>query len=133
MQINNIVVKDGKSTPVDRTFLPLQAGPVSTWRENTVDIPLDAQSVLRVRRTREKSLRRVRVSLVQFALEEVGVANNDGYRAAPKIGYSETANVEIISHARSTSSRLKDLRSMVIGVLSNPQVVDLIDNDCTPF
>lgn len=133
MQINNIVVNDGKSTPVSHTFAPMQAGSVSTWRENVVDIPLDAQTLLRVRRTREKSLRRVRMSLMQYALEETGVANADGYKAAPKIAYNETVNVEFISHSRSTAARITDLRVLALGILANSQIVDLIDNDNTPF
>lgn len=133
MQINNISVPDGKSTPVSHVFSPMQAGATSTWRENVADIPLDANSVLRVRRLREKSLRRVRITLVQYALEEVGTANNDGYKAAPKIAYSETANVEFISHARSTAGRIKDLRTMLAGIIANPQISDLLDNDNTPY
>lgn len=133
MQIANISVNDGKSTPVAHVFSPMQAGQVSTWRENVADIPLDAQTFIRARRTREKSLRRIRISLMQYALEEVGNVNGDGYKAAPKIAYNETANIEFITHARSTAARVKDLRTLVANILSNPQIMDLVDNDNTPF
>lgn len=133
MQITNISVNDGKSTPVAHTFSPMQAGSVSSWRENVVDVPLDAQTFIRARRTRDKSLRRVRISLMQYALEEVGVSNVDGYKAAPKIAYNETANVEFITHARSTAARITDLRTLLVNLLKNNQIADLVDNDNTPF
>jgi hypothetical protein len=134
-QIANIVVADGATTPINHTFFPLATRPDAQYREAIASLPLVGQGVTELvnRSGPTATLQRVRVKLALPALEAVTGNNAEGYTAAPKVAYTNSAVIDLILPARGTVQQRKDLRVMLSNLLKDAQVIDLIDNLNTPY
>lgn len=133
--IANIVLTDGKATPLSHTYLPLQAGPKSVWRENDASLPIVGQGVLSVdsARIREDA----GVSIVDFvltlpALETITAQNSGGYTAAPKVAYDLRVKCSFYLPNRSTVSQRKDLRALFRNFINDSQIISVIEDLVRP-
>lgn len=133
--IANIAILDDQGTPVTHTFYPVQSDPSALYRENLPSSALIGQGTisLEIRSKASDSLQRVRAVLALPALETATGANANGYTAAPKVAYTNTATVDFILPARSTAAQRKDLRVLLSNLLLNDQVIDVIDNLNRPY
>lgn len=133
--IANIAILDDQGTPVTHTFYPVQSDPSALYRENLPSSALIGQGTisLEIRSKVSDSLQRVRAVLALPALETATGANANGYTAAPKVAYTNTATVDFILPARSTAAQRKDLRVLLSNLLLNDQVIDVIDNLNRPY
>lgn len=134
-QIASITINDGATTPLAHLFQPLASRPDAVYREAIASLPLAGQGVIELvnRSTAAATLQRVRVKLALPALETASGNNAEGYTAAPKVAYTNSAVLDFILPARGTVQQRKDLRVMFSNLLLNAQVVDLVDNLNTPY
>jgi len=131
-----ITINDGAVTPVAHTFNPVRTNaPDTVWRDTIAGIALAGEPLIKLRQTydRKSGLTRTKINVLLPVLETVGSQNAAGYTAAPKIAHTVTFNLEFISHDRSVTQNRKDVRSFVINLLANSQVIDAIDNVVVPY
>lgn len=136
-QIANIVINDGKASPLAHTFSPsnIVGGTLAILHERlasglAIGYPHISVSV----KTAEgfDGVNRVSVAL-RVPQMEVLSGNSNGYVQAPKVAYSDTVKVEFLLPGRSTAANRKDLRVMLTNLLANAIVVDSIENLAPPY
>lgn len=131
--IANLAIQDGKATPLTHTFYPLKSGMESAWRTADASLPLIGQETASARIKRLPSgINVVALSLDGPALETATGANLSGYTAAPKVGYVNRVKVEFMFPDRGLTGQRKDLRVLLIDLLSEANIVDIIDNVLPP-
>lgn len=127
--IQNIVVADGKTTPVDHTLIPVTSGLNASWRENASGLPLIGQmTVATTLKLGSNGINRVRCVLDIPALETATAANSSGYTAAPRVAYSNRVAIEFILPSRGTDEQRRDLRVILSNLLAGDMASDLIDH-----
>lgn len=130
-----IVINDGKATPVAHTFNPLSAVPPK-YREAVASVPVIGQPYIDANIVLGKGtdgLNKATLVLAIPVLENVTGGTASGYTAAPKVAYFAQARLEFILPNRSDAATRKDLRVLASNLLSNAQVVDMIENLATPY
>lgn len=132
-QIGNIVINDGKATPVAHTFNPVQSSPIAIYREALSTLPLIGNAVIELRPSMQGDLNKVKIVLAVPVLETQTGANAQGYTAAPKVAYVNKVNMEFFLPSRGTGDQRKDLRVLASNLLKDAQIVDLIDNINVPY
>lgn len=136
--IASISINDGQATPVAHVFTPVQTMEPVTYANNaSSSVPVVGQeqillSLKNAARTSE-AVNRAKVTLRIPVLEVPEGGASSGYTAPPKVAFVITANVEMILPNRSTAAQRKDARVLVSNLLTNAQVVDLIDQLVRPF
>jgi hypothetical protein len=126
-----IVISDGQATPVAHTFNPVASAPNAFYRESQSGLALIGQGRISTPVKFSQSgdgVNRVTVKLELPALETITAQNAQGYTAAPKVAYTNTAFVTFLLPGRGTAAQRKDLRVLLTNLLANAQVVDLIEN-----
>lgn len=133
--ISNIAIQDGQATPVTHTFYPIQSDPSANYRESQSGLALVGQGRVMIAflNSADAPVQKVRVQLELPALETVTGSNANGYTAAPKVGYTNKATLDLFLPARGTAAQRKDLRVLLINLLANAQVIDSIENLARPF
>lgn len=123
--IANISIADGATTPVTHVFSPIQSNPFAKWVDTDAAKPYLASQysmIARVvRQDSTKGLTRVKLGLV---LPTMGTGVS---LPASEVDYSHQANVEFICPNRGVKQERKDTRTLVKNLLSDAQVVDMID------
>lgn len=135
-QIATITVNDGQGTPVAHAFNPIMSVP-PTYRRNGVS----GQSAIANERLLLQSVlsktvngvNRVQMELVIPVVETPAGGSALGYVAPPAIAHEMRVKVEFFFHQRSEKSGRKDLRTLLMNLLANLQVVSLIDDLEQPF
>lgn len=124
-----ITVADGKATPLNHVFYPIESGKSSLYRTAIASLPLTGQEVLQnTIRELNANISMVTLILGLPALETATGANSAGYTAAPKVAYSNKVKVEFFLPVRGTPAQRTDLRVLLRNLLADPQVVDAVDN-----
>lgn len=124
-----ITIADGKGTPENHVYNPIESGLSSIYRTNVTTLPLIGQEVLKVMQKKvNPSIQSVTLALDLPALETATDANSSGYTAAPKVGYVNRVTVVFMLPNRGTAAQRTDLRTLLKNALSNAQIVDAIDN-----
>lgn len=136
--IASITINDGQATPVAHVFNPIQSGPPAIYARNGLaGVPVvgEEQIVLDLKMGARTSdaVNRVKMSLRVPVLEVPDGGTPSGYTAPPKVAYFEQVNVEFILPNRSTAAQRKDLRVLLTNLLSNAQVVDMVENLTKPY
>lgn len=125
----NIAINDGKGTPETHTFKPITSGPSATYRTADAALPLVGQETINTSvKRRSPGLMQVDVVLELPALETATGANSSGYTAAPKVAYSNKVKLEFFLPDRGTPAQRTDLRVLLKNLLSDAQIIDLVDN-----
>lgn len=124
-----ITIADGKATPVNHVFNPIESGMASMYRTSDSTLPLIGQEIARVVQKKvNPQVQSVTVALDLPALETATDANASGYTAAPKVGYVNRVTMTFMLPIRGTAAQRTDLRVLAKNLLANAQVVDAIDN-----
>lgn len=124
-----ITIADGKATPENHTFNPIESGVASMYRTGVSTLPLIGQEVIRVTQKKvNPQVQSVVVALDLPALETATGENSEGYTAAPKVAYVNRCTLTFMLPVRGTAAQRTDLRTLVKNLLANAQVVDAIDN-----
>lgn len=132
--IADIAIQDGQATPATHTYKAIESGPKSGWRTANSSLPLVGQETITASISKTTTgLNVVRLVVDLPALETASGSNSSGYTAAPKVAYSNRIKVEAVLPERGTASQRTDLRVLLRNLLTNAQVVDIIDNLTPPF
>lgn len=134
--IANIVINDGKATPVAHTYNPWKTDPAS-YRESISGVAQIGQGRITVTgktATAPNGMNRVNVKL-ELPVLETAAANGsfNGYIAGPGVAYTVTASVDFILPNRSSEAERKDLRVLLTNLLANANLVDSIDKLQLPY
>lgn len=134
--IASISIND--SVPGAHVFNPIQSVDPATYARNgVVGTPVvgEEQIMLSLKlgaRTSE-AVNRVKVTLRIPVLETPDGGTPSGYVAPPKVAYHLMCNAEFVLPNRSTAAQREDLRVLMGNLLSNAQVVSLIEDLERPY
>jgi hypothetical protein len=122
--IANITIADGATTPVNHVFIPAGSNP-SQWEDSDAAKVYKA-SQYRVTTTRKvsnstKGLTRVKVVV------ELPTMGNGVSLPASEVDYTHTFIIEAICPNRGLKQERKDMRVLSKNLLSDAQIVDVID------
>lgn len=129
-----ITVNDGQATPVAHTFNPVSTNP-PTYRENgnsAVPIVGEAEVLVSLKQG-SGAVKKAVVTLRVPVLETQAGSSYAGYTAPPKVAYYMQASLELFLPVRSTGAQRKDLRVLAANLLSNAQVIALVDQLEQPY
>lgn len=136
----NIVIADGKATPVTHTFVPGSEDPKGVFNHveinstsaigsNILRASLASPPVTKGAGSASTADRvyRVKVNLAIPVLEVTSPTTSTGIQPAPTVAYVLRANVEFILPERSSAAERTDLRILLRNALGNNQIVPLVD------
>lgn len=135
-QIASISVDDGQSTPVTHVFNPIMSVPPTYRRNGVSGQAAIAQERLLLQTILAKTtdgVNRVQLELVIPVSEVPAGGNSTGYTAPPSIAHTMRVKVEFFFHQRSVMEGRKDLRTLLVNLLWNPQVANAIDSLEQPY
>ncbi len=122
-----ITLNDGQATPVAHTFNPVsRVGNFVTYRENGVGLPFDAERVITTDLKTTQNAHTVTLKVYVPYLEEISGQTPGGYVAAPKLAYFEQSVHVFNVPRRGSELERKDILAFAEGLLSEPQIVELI-------
>lgn len=132
--IGNIVINDGKPTPVAHTFAPNgNTGTEASYVDRALGVSLGFPSIntrltLPGKVAGASQLNKIRINLKVPRLEEVAGSTSNGFAPAPRLAYLGSFEGSFIFHERATAQERKDVRILIANLLAAPAIVDLIDN-----
>lgn len=127
-----ITIADGQATPVNHIFNPVQTlEPVTFARNGDTSVPVVAQeqilASLKLAGRSSDAVNRAKLTLHIPVLEVPAGGTPQGYVAPPRVAYYNEVKIEFLLHNRSTAAQRTDLRVLAKNLLSNAQVVALVD------
>lgn len=135
--ISSIVINDGQTTPVARTFVPVDhSNNIFIYRQNSSALAKIGQNLIHLKLVasgKNKDIDRVQVSVYLPVLEAVVAQNTEGYTAAPKLAYFLSSKMEFMLPGRATLAQRNDLLAFTQNVLSNVQVTDAVQSLLLPY
>lgn len=116
----NLTVYDGANTPVAHPFTATGTTPDrATWQELNSAIPSSAQARVKFTKSTTKGGQTVMAIRIEVPIQEVVTgANSEGYTAAPKVAFVETAEFRVFAHPRSTPTGRRNVRQLMINWLN---------------
>lgn len=128
----NIVLNDGKSTPVAHTFVPHTGQATdnpSTSFEKSAGIYVGFEKLTtQVRRSESQRANRVNLQLSVPTLAVTAPSTGTGIQPTPTVAYNCLAKVEFVFPDACTLQDRKDLRVLIVNALQNSIILDAIDN-----
>lgn len=135
----NIVVNDGKATPVAHTFNPAEDGELDIFEDKAGGIAIGFPLItVRFRRpagpqSGQASDAKGRVYRIQLnsswpVLEVTSPSTGTGIQPAPTIAYTLRCNQEWVLPERSTQADRKDLRAIVYNTLNNADIKKVLED-----
>lgn len=127
--IATITIADGKATPENHVFDPINSGNDSLYRTKVSTLPLVGQEQITAKIKKiNPNVSSVVLGIELPALETATDANSSGYTAAPKVAYVNRITMTFMLPTRGTAAQRTDLRTLAKNLLANAQVVDFVDN-----
>lgn len=127
--ITAITIADGKGTPLNHIYNPINSGNDALWRTSDGALPFIGQERVTVKlKAINASVNSVVVGLELPALETATDANSSGYTAAPKVAYVNRVTMTFMLPNRGLPAQRTDLRTLAKNLLANATIVDYIDN-----
>lgn len=108
----NIVLTDGATTPVNRTYYPVrQTGDILFWQDRTQSILLGQNRLSVYQRAASKTLEATKISwkLETPVLAQASGGTSSGFEAEPKVSHTPIGTIELVLPAKSTEQERKDL------------------------
>jgi hypothetical protein len=131
---SNLTLTDAAGTPVNHTFVPTQASPdLTVWSEVAGGVPIGFSKASLSVATNGNNVTRVKGKLVIPVLETISGENDSGYAAAPQLAYEELGSFEFVMHPRSTLQQRKDLKAMLIDLMSDAVVTSAVESYIRPI
>ncbi len=125
-QQSAITVFDGATTPVTHTLQPVDnkigkdGSRVAVWRENVPTLPVEAQMRAElIQRELQGGLVETRIAVIVPVMEAINGQNAAGYTAAPKVAYSDKAELRVVSHRRSTVASRRLCKQALLNLVNN--------------
>lgn len=133
-----IAIVDGQTVPVTHTFNPIQSiDPATYSRNGDTSVPVIGQErillSLKMGASTSDAVNRANLTLRIPVLETPEGGSSSGYVAPPKVAFYLQATVNFFLPNRCTAAHRKDLRVLLKNLLSDAQVVELIDTMARPY
>lgn len=130
--IGNIVLNDGKTTPVAHTFVP-QSGQTGTngsiSYEKTAGIFVGFEKLqTTVRRSESGKATRVMLQLAVPTLAVTAPATGTGIQPQPTVAYTVLAKIEFVLPDSCSTQDREDIRVLAKNLLDNSLIADAVDN-----
>lgn len=131
--IANITIADGKTpTAESHVFVPMKSGLNAEWKRTGVvgqpAVAMEQIGLSMKMSTQANGVNKVDIDLSLPVLEQTNGGTSQGYVAAPALAHVLRAKLTVFAHQRSDVAGRKDLRVLLINLLSNAQMIDAIDN-----
>lgn len=125
--IANVVLNDGQTTPVAKTFSPTDATTAQAiWHDRTGGIDIGfPQMTMSLKKL--KSVNQVQVEFSIPTLEVISGAVG-GYTPSPKVAYTTAAKLVFLLPVRSTLQERKNIEAFAKNALSNAFVTSAIES-----
>lgn len=130
-KIDNIVIKDGETPPVDHTFAPNgNTGTEANYADRATGISVGYPTIKTTlaQAGRNQPLNKVRIRLAVPKLETPDGPTQGGFVPAPRLAYLGSFDGTFIFHERATKQDRKNVRVYLANLLGHESTVDLIDN-----
>lgn len=130
--IANIVLNDGKSTPVAHTFTP-QTGQVAVEpsllfnKAAGIFVGFEKLTAL-VRRSESNKTTRVSIQISQPTLAVTAPSTGSGIQPNPTVAYTTIGKIDFVLPDSCTYQDRKDIRVLLSNALLNAVLLDAIDN-----
>jgi len=136
---SNIVLADAQATPVNHTFVPIgrdkngvfwfedqsASNAIGYWK---VSVELNRPPAAQAKTSSEGRSMRARIGLHEPILETVSNNTVSGVAPAPTVSYVPRSFSEFILPERASLQNRKDLRKMMAGLLTDTQVVSVVES-----
>lgn len=125
--IANMVLNDGQTTPVAKTFSPTDATTaMAVWNDRSGGIDIGfPQVTLSLKKL--KSVNQVKVEIQVPTLEVISGADG-GYTPSPKVAYTSVGQLTFLLPVRSTLQERKNIAAFIKNSLSNAFVTGAVEN-----
>lgn len=125
---SNVVINDGQTVPVAKTFLPRGAdAALAIWKDTSPGISIGMPGITLSNRESEGSngAYRVEVRLTIPVLETIS-GDAGGYTPSPKVAYKMFFKGEFVSPSRATLQNRKDLVALAKNLLADAVISETI-------
>jgi hypothetical protein len=122
-------------TPVDRTFVATQSAPdLTIWKDYTTNRGYSLGAGVASVSVRENGggVHRVAVKLVLPTLETVSGDTDLGFEPAPIKAFECLGSLDLVFPARASLQNRKDLKAMMIDLISDAVVTAAVENFVHP-
>jgi hypothetical protein len=131
---SNLTLTDAASTPVNHTFVPVKASPdLTVWSNVAGGVPIGFQDASLSVTTNGGMMTRVKGKLVIPTLETISGETDLGYEPAPSKAFEQIGSFEFVLHPRSTLQQRKDLKAMLIDLISDAVVTSAVESHVRPL
>lgn len=125
--LSNLVLNDGKATPVAHTFKPKSNDLRTTvYEDRSTGIPIGYPRIV-VETEDTPVIRKVTYAVSVPTLEATAGANAGGFTPAAKVAYTHRATVEFKLPQRGTAQERKDVKAYLTQLLINQLTTDMIE------
>lgn len=134
--IGNIVINDGKATPVAHTFSPVaQTGLLSSFadRSGGISVGYPTITISTAQPSKTSRLYKARLKVVFPILETLSNSTMSGITPAPTKAYDVSADITFMMPERSTLADRKDILALAKNLLSNALVAAIVENNETLY
>lgn len=122
----NLVLNDGQSTPVAKTFSARGADmALAMWKDISGGVPIGFPTIT-LKNTESKGSNgayRVEARITIPVLEVIS-GDAGGYLAVPKVAYNMFAKVELVSPSRASLQNRKDLKAFTANLLGHATLTE---------
>lgn len=124
----DIVLNDGQTTPVARTFkVKLNDMQATVWEERSAGVPI-GYAIVRVQTKDTPTVRKVSLSVSVPTLEAVAGSNPSGFTPAPKVAYIHRFSGEFILPQRGSTQERKNVKAFITNLLGNATITSIIND-----
>lgn len=126
----NLVLNDGQTTPVAKTFSARGADlSLATWKDTSSGIAIGMPHITLSNKETDGSSGVFRVEArVTIPVLEVISGDQGGYTPSPKVAYKMFGKVELVSPNRATLQNRKDLRAFVANLMAHSVITETFVN-----
>lgn len=125
---SNIVINDGQTTPVAKTFSARGADlHLATWKDTSSGISIGMPTITISNKEQDGSngAYRVEARITVPVLETIS-GDAGGYTPSPKVAYKMFGKVELVSPNRATLQNRKDLVAFVKNLMAHTIVTETL-------
>lgn len=121
----NLVLKNGASTPVDKTFMmKTNDNRVSLWEDRSSGVPIGYPTV-RLQTIDTKSVRKVKISIAVPSVE-TGQPDSSGFSPAPRVAFTHRVSTEFFLPMQGNAAQRADILAFALNSLKDATIVPVI-------
>jgi hypothetical protein len=130
----NLVLADGQTTPVNKTFTPTGLVPVTKWQDKTGGIAIGMPEVTISDKMADGVDGSYKINArIRLPVLEVISGSDGGYTPSPKVAYTCIGVAEFTFPKRSTLQNRKDVKAFLKNLLSDAVMTTAVENFELPY